>query len=345
MNLNQSLAENHTVIEPVGSHELVFIQDENDTASRKSVQSSRRSYTSTHDTVISNFDCSLHCRYCFIRMQSSENHSACKCSGMLCESCLKKELQLTFQRSLADRRFNSMERNPAFTDPKLRCTVCNHQYKMQRSKLDIEQSTWRFLKYIYKVTFPKRTERDMSVFANLNDFGQIEFDLSSFLIPIQAAKVAITTVAVWILFTLTIEIFGGPQIGDGRVITLMFDAYLIMEVLRVTKFIDFPERVWLLVWYFLRLVIVTIWAVESFMVEKTSQGLILPSFNWQWLSFYVAVTIWYFAFEVPAFVSDVHRRALKQNSSKIQVNIVPADNSRKVFGPFTLNEPGRFGVV
>ena len=202
--------------------------------------------------------------------------------------------------------------------------------------MDIERSSMSFFKYFISKTFPSTNNRDLTIFDH---WYRDNINPSNYVLPIQTAKMLIFIIINWILFTLLIELFAGNHVSDGRIILWLFDTYLAIEVMRITSFIDFPERIWLTVIYVSRSIIFSIWAVTAFIQEQ--QFLELENFekshfNWKWLILQDIVTWVLLSFEIPKYVKDLQKRALRDDKDKIRVCITSIDGKKY---NFTLPKP------
>ena len=260
-------------------------------------------------TSESQFDPSKHCRYCFCIM-ISDNCSSCLCTGLLCRNCLQKELTISWNRNLNTLN-NSNIAQPA--NPKLNCTVCKYQYHVTRTKLAMEKSVFAFLKYFFQKSFPKQGKRDLSIFQNWNN--------ETYILPQATGNMIVFIIVNWCLFCLLIEGIGGYRLTDGRVIIFLFDVYLLVEVLRITSFIDFPERIWLFAVYFIRSIIFAVWAIVAFIKERTLISYEEPRYNWVWLGIQVLIAWISLMYELKKYLHDLKRRALRDNLQKINVAI------------------------
>ena len=107
-----------------------------------------------------------------------------------------------------------------------------------------------------------------------------------------------------------------------------------IELLRVTSFIDFPERIWILIMYGLRSIIFSIWAITAFLKEQqflNLENFVKPHFNWKWLLLQDIVTWILCAFEIPKYVADLQKRALRDDKDKIRICIRSTDGKKYNF--------------
>ena len=318
--------------------------------------------SSSNETGCSRFDGERHCRYCYSYLSEEHNSSSCCCSGLLCRDCLQKELLISWNRALNHNQWDNRSRRLKQLVPALKCTVCKFQYPVTRSKLGIETSWSQYIRYFFKKTFPKKSERDHSVFDGFNH-GAFN---SLYLLPIETANTIVLFLGLWIGFTLLLEGIGGAIITDGRVMCFLFDSYLLVEVTRITEFLDFPERVWILILYLLRSFVYCGWAAMAkwdeahHAVQHTASPLPLPSpatspstsdanpnpnevgarFNWVWLSVLILFSWALCGYELHQYCRAILRRALRDEKDKINVSITSKQGKQY---QFTLPNPAGGG--
>ena len=306
--------------------------------------------SSSNDTGGSRFDSERHCRYCYSYLSAEKNSSACSCSGLLCRECLQKELLISWNRALNHNQWDNRNRRLNQLVPSLKCTVCKFQYPVTRSKLDIELSWRKYVRYFFKKTFPKRSERDMTVF---DGFHHGAFN-SLYLLPIDTAHPIVIMIGLWIGFTLLVEGVGGYKITDGRIMCFLFDSYLLVEVSRVTEYLDFPERIWVSILYLIRSFIFCAWAIRARWTEQQNFGAMLMDpnvesdpdvigddplnahVNWRWLAVLVLFTWIVCGYEIHQYCRAILRRALRDEKDQIRVSITSKSGTEY---HFTLPNP------
>ncbi len=108
-----------------------------------------------------------------------------------------------------------------------------------------------------------------------------------------------------------------------------------MELLRVTSYIDFPERKYLIFSYLFRFIMVSIWCIDGYLTDIQSGGLERTRFNHHWLLAYVLETCIFLVLEIRSFVDDVSKRASMEaaRSTFVVVRTLQGRN----LGPFPLS--------
>ena len=101
--------------------------------------------------------------------------------------------------------------------------------------------------------------------------------------------------------------------------------------IRSLSFIDFPERVWLFLLYFIRSIVYSIWAIVAFIGEYISVSYEDPKYNWIWLGIQVMIVWIGLSYELISFLRDLKKRALKDELQKINVTITSIDGKKYEF--------------